>query len=263
MLRHVIHALAFTAMLASTVAHAEREVACPNVITYSNGNYLKAGDNFYYSNGNYLKAGGNLYFPNGNYLKAGENLYYSTGNYLKAGANLYYPGGNYLKAGASLYYPGGGYLKAGTNFYYENGNYARAGSTLYRQDGSTTAFPVVLSSLVGTEGSFRVEVGSNYEEMALAFDRLISSNDVASSALAVDAALNISNVRLVVNSGQPNENVVLNVAIDGSYTCGLSGSSQPSVFTLNAAAATVDVRVKDGYDPRTVRNALQQALNGL
>ncbi len=227
---HLPKTLALVLGLAATVAHAEREIGCPTNVYYANGSYLKAGDNFYYANGSYLKAGGNLYFDNGSYLKAGENLYYPNGSYLKAGTNLYYPNGGYLKAGTNLYYPNGSYLRAGQNFYYENGSYARAGSTLYRTDGSTTAFPISLSANIGTVGSFRADVGSDYEAMSLAFESLLAGSGIVSSRLDTDSQLEVTNVRVVVNSGRPNENVVLNVGIDGSYTCALTGATQPIDF---------------------------------
>lgn len=261
--QRVFFAALMTLGLGAPAAFAEREVACPTYITYANGSYLKSGDYFLYANGAYLRSGSYVLYPNGSYLKSGDYLLYPSGTYLKSGSYLLYPNGSYLKSGDYLLYPNGSYLKSGSYFLYDNGAYARSGSQLYRRDGSTTAFPVTLTAPIGDFGNLSVEVGSDYESYALSYTSLISSPEILRSELITNGNLEITGLRLTINSGQPNENVLLTVDMAGNYTCSLSGGGQPSRFTLDTNAATVEVRVKDGYDPRTVRDALQRALDAL
>jgi hypothetical protein len=262
MFHHIIPAFIAVAVLASTTARAERELPCPQIIKYSNGSYLKAGNEFYYPDGTYMKSGSRLYHPSGSTLKSGRDFFYSNGNRLNEGLTLFYPDGSTLKGGPNMYYGNGTYLRSGSKFFHENGAIARSGTTLYHPDGSVTAFPVILTAVLGTEGFFRAEVGTDYENLDLTVDNLISSPFITSSSLDVTPELEVTGIRIVITSGEPNENVALTMSADGDYTCAILGS-QPSAFSIDAAAATVEVRVKDGYDPRTVRDALRQVLDSL
>jgi hypothetical protein len=255
------HLAVLALVLAAPVAAA---ADCPNVIQFSNGNYLKYGETFYYPSGNYLKYGSTLYYSNGNYLKYGSTTYYQSGNYLQYGSTLYYPNGNYLKYGSTLYYASGSYLQYGSTFYHPNGNYARYGTTLYRDNGTTTAFPITLREDIQGYGTVSARVESTAEDVRIEFQRLFADVDQVQMNAHWDGAA-FSNFQFRIGSGVPGETVFLNVT-DTGYECHLGGGGGgggSDHFTINSHAAFVDVEVRPGYDAETVRRALQDALDNL
>jgi hypothetical protein len=256
-------------------------------VYYSNGNYLRSGSTLYYRNGNYLKSGTTLYHANGNYLRSSSTWYYANGNYLKSGSTLYYPGGNYLRSGSTLYYQNGNYLRSGTTFYHPNGSYARSGSTLYRPDGTRTPFDVLLTENIGTEGTLTATVSATSELISIELPRIVDTADATgevvwngfgsdetqltryvlkdplASTIATEQAGGDFRLETQIDTGAPGEQLTLRVSPNGDYECFLEGGGAQRDFTLDLDAARLEVHVKPGYDPATVKAALQRALNEL
>lgn len=256
-------------------------------ILYANGIYLRNGNYLLYRDGKYLKNGSYLLYPNGIYLRNGSYWFYEGGQYLKNGSYILYPNGKYLRNGSNLFYANGNYLQNGSYFLYSNGTYARNGSKLYRADGTPTSFPVTLKETIGTVGSLEVVVSSASSHVDLQFPTLLKSEQADAQLIwsnpgdgeqlstrwtlkdtdttfdATEEADGKFRITTQLSTGRPNETVTLNVAADGTTECILDGGDQPRDFTLDAQAARVEVHVKPGYDPVTVRAALLQALNSL
>jgi hypothetical protein len=193
---------------------------CPDVVNYDTGSYLKSGSTYFYPTGSYLMVndGDTIYYPTGSYLKTETTFYYQTGNYLSAGDTLYYPTGNYLQAGGNYYYQNGNYLEAGDNFFYQNGSYARSGTTLYEQNGTVTQFPVELTETLGDYGKVDAKVDTTSQDVRVIAKLLIDVNQVSVTAIWKQAALSL--LKVTINAGDPNQNVVVRITSSGS-SCSL------------------------------------------
>jgi len=247
---------------------------CPSEIRYSNGNYMKYGNDLRYSNGNYLKYGADLRYPNGNYLKYGSDLRYSNGNYLKYGTDLRYPNGNYLKYGNDLRYSNGNYLKYGNDFRYPNGNYARYGDTLRRPDGTTTEFPVMLQTEIGDMGTLEVTVTKFSVDYRFRFtNEIINELGVQVKIKGLteflsDSSNNQLGYEIRVNSGLPNENIVFTMNENGDLTCEYGGGGRDrdrdrdprEDLIIDSPVALVKVKVKGNNDAAKIKRAIENAL---
>jgi hypothetical protein len=234
---------------------------CPSQLQYSNGQTLKSGNRFYYNNGQTVSMGSSLYHANGQSLKSGSTFYHSNGQYFKSGSSLYYANGQYLRVGSSWYYENGQYLRSGSSFYYSNGQYLRSGTTLYRNDGSRTEFPITIRTDIGPGNFYSFYIERSADRTTAHLDRFSQGNGVT---VALVESGDGFNAVMTFNTGFDGESVTAQFDVSGNLaSCRLGIPEQTDRFRLDSAPASIDVIVKPGYDPASVRRVLQDALDSL
>jgi hypothetical protein len=204
-------------------ANAATLIQCPQ--RYPNGNALVDGDFLRYQNSNRLKDGDIWRYENGNRIVDGDVWRYKNGNRLVDGDVWRYENGNRLRDGEIIRYESGNHLRDASGFKTDFGQLISGDS--YSYSFSSSDGMVVDLDLKKNSELFTITIENSGHIYILGYDPLKGS--------------------------QPT-----------SITCILDQQdSAVNSFKLETKAASLNIKVKSGFNPVEIRKIILDALNSL